>query len=199
MPVEPQYIDASAVEYADEFEPSVAPPPLTRAQVLTEARILLAQATGVGALVEQAAMNPHMRHDFLHAWRRWLGSVIGQCGFWERRPFDYDSALKNIREREAALKMWRVGLQMEISPPPPLVVGTAPPAEVRKPGILANVPWWVLIPAGLGVAVGGYYGMRYMFRMWFSPVDDTVQSMKRVTEYIPAPRQAQTQTQPPQQ
>jgi len=56
-----------------------------------------------------------------------------------------------------------------------------------------------LIPAGLGVAVGGYYGMRYMFRMWFSPVDDTVQSMKRVTEYIPAPRQAQAQTQPPQQ
>jgi hypothetical protein len=184
---EPQTIDATEVSYRDdEFEPSVSPPPLTRAQVVTEARIVMAQAQGIAGLVEQAAMNPRMRREFLNSWRRWFGALIGYTSWLERNHFDWEEALKTVRQREAALGMWRAGLQMELQQGvPPTVGATAPPVEVKKPGVLANVPWWVLIPAGVGVAVGGYYGMRYIFRQWFAPAEESVATVKRITEYIP--------------
>ncbi len=59
MPAEANIID---ITEADEpYAPSVTPPKLERADVLTRVRILASQVTSFGSLVEQAAMSAKMR------------------------------------------------------------------------------------------------------------------------------------------
>lgn len=194
-----------ATEADAPYEPSVAPPKLTRADVLTRVRLISAQAQGLAGAVEQSAFNPRMRTEFVDAWRRWYGSLLGWVLALERLPFHIDDVMPMLTQRENALKTWRQGFSIEMGAQQ-AGAGAAQaqpqqaPTEPAKKGILSTIPWWVLIPAGLGVAVGGYYGMRWVFRQWFGAADEHVQTVRYISETVsPNPQPApQPQPQEPQ-
>jgi len=185
MPAEPNYIETTEAD--EPYEPSVTPPKLERADVLTRVRVLAAQVTSFGSLVEQASMNPKMRMEFVDAWRRWAGSVAGWHIALERLPFHADDVMPMLHQREAALRAWRQGFQAETNTTP--AVGVVPPAreptsEPKKKGILSTVPWYVWIPAGVGAGIGVYYGFRWIFRQWFGAADEHVQDVRYVANVV---------------
>jgi hypothetical protein len=206
MPADPNIIETTEADAP--YEPSVTPPKLTRADVLTQVRILATQVNAFGVLVEQAARNARMRTEFVDAWRRWAGSFVGWHIALERTPFHPEVAVPMLRQREGMLKTWRQGLDTEMGQAQQAGVGVAQPAPASEPvpekkGILSTIPYWVLIPAGIGVAVGGYYGMRWVFRQWFGAADEHVQTVRYISETVspnpqPAPAaQPQEQQAPP--
>jgi hypothetical protein len=200
MPADPNVIETTEAD--EPYAPSVEPPKPDRAAVLTRVRVLAAQAQGLAGAIEQAALNPRMRTDFVDAWRRWYGSVVGWHIALERLPFHSDDVLPMLKQREKMLATWRQGFSIEMNPQQQ--VGAAPaqpdpaPEPQKKPGILSTVPWWVLIPAGVGVAVGGYYGMRWIFQRWFGAADEQVQNVRYVANVVTPSAQPQQQQAPQQ-
>jgi hypothetical protein len=202
MPADPNVIEATEAD--EPYEPSVAPPKPDRAAVLTRVRVLAAQVQGLAGAIEQAAQNSRMRTDFIDAWRRWHGSIMGWHIALERLPFHADDVIPMLKDRERMLQTWRQGFQTEMNPAQAqAAVGAAQPQmqqepiPEKKPGILSTIPWWVLIPAGLGVAVGGYYGMRWIFQRWFGAADEHVQNVRYITEVVqPGHQPSQQQQQP---
>jgi len=200
MPADPNVIEATEAD--EPYEPSVQPPTLNRAAVLTRVRVLAAQVQGLAGAIEQASQNSRMRTDFVDAWRRWHGSVMGWHIALERLPFHADDVIPMLKQREKMLQTWRQGFQTEMNPAQAGVGAAQPqmqqePVQEKKPGILSTVPWFILIPAGIGVAVGGYYGMRWIFQRWFGAADEHVQNVRYITEVVqPGHQPSQQQQQP---
>jgi hypothetical protein len=141
----PEPLEAEFTEQP--YEPSVAPPQgVTRADVLTQARLLAAECNGVAALVEGGVGT--VRHEFLDAWRRWYGAWLGRYFALERLPFDIAATDAEIRQWQGRLRAWRAGLSSELGQS---VAPSAPPAaapvQVKK-----GWPWWAV---ALGLGGGG--------------------------------------------
>lgn len=129
------------------YEPSVTPPQgVTRADVLTQARLLAAECNGVAAIVEGGVGK--VRPEFLDAWRRWYGAWLGRYFSLERLPFEIDKTDAEIRQWQGRLRAWRAGLQCELGQQ---ATPEAPPAAapvVQRKGW----PWWAV---ALGIGGGG--------------------------------------------
>lgn len=187
------------------YTESVAPPQEDRASVLTKVRIIAAQAQGLAGAIEQAAMSPRMRTEFIDAWRRWYGSFLGWQLALERLPFHVEDVLPMLRQRESMIKTWRHGFAVEMgtgagvgstqtAAVAPAAVQPVASAE-KKPGILSTVPWYILIPAGIGAGVGVYFGFRWIFKQWFSGAEDNIRGAAELVDAAtPAVKPAQTTT-----
>jgi len=129
------------------YEPSVTPPQgVTRADVLTQARLLAAECNGVAALVEGGVGT--IRHEFLDAWRRYYGAWLGRYFALERLPFEIDKTDAEIRQWQGRLRAWRAGLQSELGQQ---AQPSAPPATAPVP-VKKAWPWWAV---ALGLGGGG--------------------------------------------
>lgn len=195
MPADQNVIETTEAD--EPYEPSVQPPALDRAAVLTRVRVLAAQAQGLAGAIEQAAMNPRMRTDFVDAWRRWYGSVMGWHIALERLPFHADDVMPMLKQREKMLQTWRQGFAIEMNPTQ-TGVGAAQqpqpaPEPEKKPGILSTVPWYILIPAGVGAGFGVYYGFRWIFQRWFGAADEKVQTARYIADTVTPSAQPQQQ------
>lgn len=131
------------------YEPSVTPPQgVTRADVLTQARLLAAECNGVAALVEGGVGT--IRHEFLDAWRRWYGSWLGRALALERFPFEISKTDDEIRQWQGRLRAWRAGLQSELGQQAQQTA--APVAQAAPVPVKKGWPWWAV---ALGLGGGG--------------------------------------------
>lgn len=144
-------IDANYTEQP--YEPSAVPPTgITRADVLTQARILAAEINGVAALVEQHAAR--LRPEVVDAWRKWAGAWVGYHIALERLPFEAVKTDDELKRRSGRLRQWREGLAAEVAmftapqAAPAAAAPVAQPAPTEKKGW----PWWAVV---LGIGGGG--------------------------------------------
>ena len=147
----------------------VAGPDVSRADVLRAAQALVAQVTGLAAVVEQAALAPAatMRPAFLTAWRAWAGYVLGEPGRLARAVFKPQEEAAVMTKHGARLAEWRAGIAQEVGALTPPVAEVKPTANEPKP-ISVNSwrrwPWWVIVPSSIGAAYGTFMATRWMFK-----------------------------------
>ena len=171
MPTDDDAVEATATS---SYEPSVVPlpAPLTRAQVLTDARMLAAAISGVSAAVEMHA--ERARPAFVDAWRRWAGAWIGYHMYIERMPVNIEQVQAEVRRYGAALNAWRAGLRAEIGASAPAVGGVAPRPADPVPAVAAtgfkslvgDYPWWAIVGGAVGITFGGYHAIKWAMRQW---------------------------------
>jgi hypothetical protein len=160
------------------YAPSVAPPQgITRADVLTQARILSAEISGVAALVEGGVGKPGMRHEFVDAWRKWAGSWSGFYISLERLPFDIEKTDEKLKRHANALRVWRQGLQFELAPAQTAQQGV--PTPQTAPAEKKGWPWW-----GSLLAIGGGGIVLWKVGQWLfsSPYQSTGAAISDVVE-----------------
>jgi len=141
-PIEVSYTDEQP--YAPSAVPSSGP---DRGDVLTQARLLAAEAAGVAANVE---MNVHrLRPEFVDAWRRMYGAFIGRHIALERLPFTPVTADAEVRQWQGRVRVLRQSLACELGQQTqPNATPAAQPAPVER----KRWPWWAIM---LGLGGGG--------------------------------------------
>lgn len=119
-----------------------------RADVLTQARLLAAEAAGVAALVEGAVGKA--RPEFVDAWRRWYGAWLGRHIALERLPWEPAVADAEVGRWQQRLGAWRQGLTLETRSQQTDAAPT--PAAASAPAPRKGWPWWAVM---LGLGGGG--------------------------------------------
>lgn len=165
-------------EMTGEYTPSTAAPLLTRSEVLTSARVVAAAVTGLSALVEQLALQPGTRGEFVEAWRQWAGTWLGYHLYIERMPFNLEVVKGEVSRYARALEVWREGLRHELR-----VIGVvlgqsmgastpAPVVQSRPEGLFGRWPWWATASVTLGLGYGSYKVVQYIISGWTHRHDD---------------------------
>lgn len=150
MPTAAEPIETTATEepYAPSAVPRGGP---DRSDVLTQARLLAAEAAGVAANVE---MNVHrLRPEFIDAWRRLYGAFIGRHIALERLPFTPGAADAEIRQWQERVRVMRQSIACELGAPAPAQPGAVPTAQAAPaPAEKKGWPTWAIL---LGLGGGG--------------------------------------------
>ena len=175
------------VEYQDEtpYTPSVAPPAgLTRADVLTNARILAAEINGIAALVEQHAAR--LRPEVVDAWRAWAGAWTGLHIALERLPFEVAKTDDDLKRRTGRLRQWREGLAAEVAmfTAPQTSATPAPAAQPEKKGW----PTWAKLLGLGGGAVLLYKVGQWLFTPSYTSTAQVVTDVAQTADAVNAAR-----------
>jgi hypothetical protein len=171
--------DPLEVEFTEQpYAPSVAPPQgVTRADVLTCARQLMAECSGVAALVEGGVGKPGMRPDFVDAFRRWYGTLLGYHIALERLPFDIEKTDEKLKRHANALRVWRQGLQFELAPAQ--TAQQSAPTPQTAPAEKKGWPMWAVL---LGLGGGGVVLWKVGQWLFSSPYQSTGAAINDVIE-----------------
>jgi hypothetical protein len=163
VPSDPS-VDPSAP--TTEPRPIDGPAPLTRSDVLRCARALNSQIVGMSGAIETAAFTPgRIRPEFLRAWHAWCGAFLADAARLERVIFKAQDEAAMLARYGAKRDWWRQGIAEELK----MAAAVGAASEVKQPEPISARSWrrwplFVIIPASVGVVVGSYLSVRWMFR-----------------------------------